>query len=146
MNVKSTRAIGVLDPALTDMELWDVEIRDDTDKLEVIQTLACRLVSDGLSRRLSSRAFDMVFVPSLRTWLLVGIPRAPDYGAKLVRDNPGKNADNMSDVVLTSHPSLVVQRMNITVEGLGYQASTTTGYQATVVAVIYLIVGFTHVS
>lgn len=75
--------------------------------------------------------------------MTVGLPRTQDYGARLVEDNPGENAVNMS--YFSSDPSWVVQRMNIAVEGLGYEASTTTDYLATVVVLIYLLLSLSHV-
>lgn len=66
IGINGSCAIRMLDPTLTDMELWDAALCDHSDKGEFIEMLVCRLVSDGLSRRLSSRAFHMLSVASLQ--------------------------------------------------------------------------------
>ena len=131
-------ATGMLDAKLSDADLWAAPVCDQYGKNDFVEWTIARLVSDGLSRRLSYRAFDTSL--DLRSWIVMGPPREDDYNSRLMQGDPKKNA-----VVLPSDPGLVVQHLIITVKGLGYRISSTTEYLAMIVVGVYLSLSSIHV-
>jgi hypothetical protein len=136
--VNESCVIGMLDPTLTDMDLWAATVCSEYQKTDYIEWTIASLVSDGLSRRLSHRAFDTS--PDLRSWVVSGPNRSEAYNARLMQGDYKKNA-----VLLSPDPSLIVQSLIITVEGLGYRVSSTTDYLAMVVVGAYFVLASTHV-
>ena len=134
--INETCAIGVLDTTLSDLDLWAADVCSEYPKNDYIEWTVARLVSDGLSRRLSHRAFDTT--PDLRSWITNPGPHQEDYNSSLLR----KHKDAM---VLSNDSDLVVQRLVVEVEGLGYRISTTTEYLAMVVVGAYLLLSSSHV-
>jgi hypothetical protein len=136
--VNESCVIGMLDPTLTDMDLWAAAVCSEYQKTDYIEWTIASLVSDGLSRRLSHRAFDTS--PDLRSWIVSGLNRSEAYNARLMQGDYKKNA-----VLLSPDPSLIVQSLIITVEGLGYRVSSTTDYLAMIVVGAYFVLASTHV-
>ena len=137
ISTKTACTLGMFDPTWTDMELWDAKICAHANKIGFIEQTIARVVADGLSRRLSSRAYIML--ADLRSWIITELPRNDDYGTRLLTGK--KNAVNIS-----SDLDKVTQHVDFSVEGFGYRVSTTTEYIATVVAGLYLLIGLSHVA
>lgn len=145
IHVNGSCALASLDPNLTDMELWAAQVCLESDKRTFIEWTIARLISDGLSRRLSWRVFETH--PALRAWFATGIPRNDDYNARLLRGASNNLSENAVAIepTLSEFPQIVVQRLDITVQGYGYRASSTTDYLATFVIAIYLLLSLSHI-
>ena len=136
--VNESCVMGMLDPTLTDMDLWAATVCSEYSKTDYIEWSIASLVSDGLSRRLSYRAFDTSL--DLRSRIVSGPNRSEAYNARLMQGDYKKNA-----VLLSPDPSLIVQSLTVTVEGLGYRVSSTTEYLAMVVVGAYFVLASTNV-
>ena len=123
---------------MTDLELWDARVCARGDKLAFIERTLARLITDGLSRRLSHRAFYMMH--SISSWIVTGLPRTDDYNKKLIDIHQRQNAVNLS-----SDNTKLVQQLTVRVEGLGYAATTTTDHIALGVVCSYVLISVLHV-
>ena len=138
IGINDTCGIGQLDPTMTDLELWNARVCNQQDKVVFIERTVARLITDGLSRRLSCRAFDTL--PNRRAWIVNGLPRNEDYNKKLLDIQRRENAIEMS-----ADESRVVQEVKVYVYGLGYAASTKTDSIAIGVVCAYVAVSLLHV-
>ncbi len=136
LRIGDSCTISVLDATLTDMELWAAVVCYENDMNDFIEWKIASLISDGLSRRLSYRAFDTT--PMYRSWITKPFPTIEPYELHLMQPNTDA-------IVLSTNPSLIVQRLVINVRGLCYRVSTSTEYIAMVVIGAYLLLSFVHV-
>ncbi|MCJ1307797.1 hypothetical protein MMC25_001445 [Agyrium rufum] len=135
-------SFGNLNANLTDLELWNWPLCNVANYTNFIQLTLARLISDGLSRRLSWRAYESR--PPLAQWFSNNIGRnAPNgkdtYGRRILRGR--ENAVNLTG----RSPGQIVQRIDFAVQGLRYRISSATDYLAVLVAVTYLLLSSAHV-
>ena len=107
-----------------------------------IESTLAQLMSDGLSRRLSSQAYNTSL--PVRYWVLGEFARSGNgdesiYFHRLLTGKP--NAVDLSG----THPGQVIQRLDFSVQGLGYRAFSTTTYIATIIASVYVLITSAHV-
>jgi hypothetical protein len=131
---------GTIDSSLADQELWDRKVCLKGNKISFTERTFARLVSDGLSRCLSYRAFIML--PNLRSWVAQEEARNNGYGLKLIHGNlnPPGNA-----IIMSQDSALITRRLEIAVNGYDYKASSTNDYFVTLAVAIYLLLATSHV-
>ena len=136
--INDTCGVGRLDASLSDLDLWNGRVCNRGDYVIFIERTVARLITDGLSRRLSHRAFNMM--PRISSWIVDGIPRTDDYNRKLLDINQRQNAVN-----LTSDSTKLVQQLAVQVTGLGYQAKTRTDHIAIGIVCSYAFMSILYV-
>ena len=132
------------DSAETDVDRWNREECGNGGKHMLLEYLLASIFANGLSRYGSRYAFDASSINSSRSdplqWTLKTPPKAPDYYASLLSNNPHHNA------VLPppSHSNYVNLRMRVEVVGYAWYANGSSDYLAIAVVVLYMLVALTH--
>ena len=129
--------LDYLNPNMTDQETWNDMTCGKGARLEAIEFVVARLISDGLSRRMSHTLFEQQ--PDFRWWSPLPLPKTPDFDAAILGDRPGTNALALSD-----NASHAVQQTQISVRGLAYKASSKTDHFSAAVALAHMAIALAH--
>ncbi|KAL8897422.1 MAG: hypothetical protein Q9207_007224 [Kuettlingeria erythrocarpa] len=115
-------------------------------KPRLLEMILASVFANGLSRYGSRHAFDQISIRNSPNnpsrWLLKSLPRAPDYYASLLSNNPQHNA--ILPAPASADPNHVTLRMRIEILGYAWYASGYSDYLAMVVVLIYMLIALAH--
>ena len=131
------------DPADTDVDRWNHSDCFNGDKRVLVEFILASVFANGLSRYGSRHAFDSSSTNSRDDpfqWELKTPPKASDYYASLLSNNPSH------DAVLPppADTRYVKLRMRVEVVGYAWYASGISDYLATAVVLIYMLMALAH--
>ena len=131
------------DPADTDVDRWNHGDCNNGNKHMLLELILASVFANGLSRYGSRHAFDPSSMNPLDDpfqWELKTPPKASDYYALLLSNNPTHNA------VLSppANSDYVKLRMRVEVVGYAWYASGVSDYLATAVVLIYMLMALAH--
>lgn len=113
------------------------------NKYMLLELILAMIFANGLSRYGSRRCFDPSSMNSSNNhfrWDLTTLPKASNYYASLLSNNPRHNAI----LPAPANSGYVGLRMGIQIVGYAWHASSSSDYLATAVVVTYMLVAFAH--
>lgn len=131
------------DPADTDVDRWNFTDCGNGNKHALLELILSSVFANGLSRYGSRRAFDPSSMNSRINpfqWELIAPPKALNYYASLLSNNPHHNAV----LPAPANSDYVELRMRVQVVGYAWYASGFSEYLATAVVVMYMLVALAH--
>lgn len=132
------------DPADTDVDRWNRADCGNGNKHMLLELILASTFANGLSRYGSRRAFDPSSIMNAPNdpfqWELKILPKAPNYYASLLSNNPHHNAV----LPAPANSDYVKLRMRVEVVGYAWYASGFSDYLAITVVVMYMLVALAH--
>ena len=131
------------DPADTDVDRWNRGECNNGNKDMLLELILASIFANGLSRYGSRHAFDL---SSMKTrsnpfqWELKTPPKAPDYYASLLSNDPNHDAV----LPAPANSDFVKLRMRVEVVGYSWYASGFSDYLAIAVVVMYMLMAVAH--
>ena len=130
-------------PADMDVDRWNFGDCGNGNKHALLELILASVFANGLSRYGSRRAFDPSSMNSRNDpfqWELMAPPKAPNYYTSLLSNNPHRNAILPAPV----NSDYVELQMRVEIVGYAWYASGFSGYLATAVVVMYMLVALAH--
>ena len=131
------------DPTETDVNRMNHRDCGNGNKYMLLELILATIFANGLSRYGSRRCFDSSSMNSSNNpfrWDLTTLPKASNYYASLLSNNPRHNAI----LPAPANSGYVGLRMGIQIVGYAWHASSSSDYLATAVVVTYMLVAFVH--